>query len=99
MKPLNPRIQNYYTQTGVGDELIFLWKYGMGEHTQTAYRIEIFYGDSVVYSTDKVMSGEQNNIGLSVDLREQTKYSFVISVWDEDDFCERSDRTCPRSFI
>ncbi len=92
MKPLNPRIQNYYTQTGVGDELIFLWKYGMGEHTQTAYRIEIFYGDSVVYSTDKVMSGEQNNIGLSVDLREQTKYSFVISVWDEEDFCERSDR-------
>lgn len=92
MKPVNPRIQNYHTQTGVGDELMFMWKYGIGAHMQTAYQIEIFHGDTVISSTGKVLSGEQNNISLNLALEEQTKYGFAIAVWDENDFCEQSDR-------
>lgn len=93
MKPISPKIQNYYTQTGVCGDIIFMWKYGIGKHMQTAYQIDIFHEDSLVYSTDKVMSGEQNNIELSLGLEEQSKYSFTVSVWDENDFCEQSDRT------
>ena len=91
MKPLSPKIQNYYTQTGVGNNITFMWKYGTGNHFQTAYKIDILHNNSLIYSTDKVISDEQNNIYLRLDLEEQTKYSFVVSVWDENDFCEQSD--------
>lgn len=92
MKPLSPKIQNYYTQTGVGNDLVFAWKYDAGNHSQTAYKIDIFYDSSIIYSTDKVMSDKQNNINLHLDLEEQTKYSFTVSVWDENDFFEQSDK-------
>jgi alpha-L-rhamnosidase len=93
MKPIDCKIQNYYTQTGVLGDIIFMWKYGAGEHMQTAYKIDIFYNDRLIYSTNKVISDAQNNIELSLDLEEQTKYSFTVSVWDENDFCEQSDKT------
>lgn len=92
MKPLSPKIQNYYTQTGVGNNVTFMWKYGTGNHRQTAYKIDIFDNDSLIYSTDKIISDEQNNINLHLDLAEQTKYSFIVSVWDENGFCEQSGR-------
>ncbi len=93
MKPLNPKIQNYYTQTGVGNDITFMWKYNTGSHKQTAYKIDISHNSSLIYSTGKVISDEQNTIRLHLDLGEQTKYSFIVSVWDENDFCEQSDRT------
>lgn len=92
MKPLNPKIQNYYTQTGVGNDFAVMWKYGEGRHVQTAYQIDIYHNDSLVYSTEKVASDEQNNISFSLKLAEQTKYSFTVSVWDENGFMEQSDR-------
>ncbi len=92
MKPLSPKIQNYCTQTGIGDDIAFMWKYGAGDHTQTAYKIDIFHNDSPIYSTDKIMSDEQNNIFICLDLEEQTKYSFAVSVWDENDFMETSEK-------
>ena len=51
MKPLNPKVQNYYTQTGIENDVTFMWKYGVGNHFQTAYKIDIFYNDSL--RTDK----------------------------------------------
>lgn len=92
MKPLNLRIQNYYTQTGVGNDVVFLWKYGAGDHRQTAYKIDLFCKDALIYSTDKVMSDEQNNICLQLALEEQTQYSFIVAAWDENGLCEQSDR-------
>lgn len=92
MKPLNPKVQNYYTQTGIENDVTFMWKYGVGNHFQTAYKIDIFYNDSLIYSTDKVISDEQNNISLHLDLEGQTKYSFIVSVWDENGFCEQSEK-------
>lgn len=92
MKPISPKIENYYTQTGVGNNPIFAWKYDVGNHTQTAYKIDIFYNNTLIYSTEKVLSHKQNNIELSLNLEEQTKYSFSVSVWDENDFCEQSDK-------
>lgn len=92
MKPLSPKIQNYYTQTGVGKEIIFMWKYGEGNHRQTAYKIDIYNNGGMIYSTGKVISDKQNNIGLYLDLAEQTEYGFKVSVWDEDDFCEQSEK-------
>ncbi|MGN0182368.1 MAG: hypothetical protein ACI4DP_08195 [Candidatus Ornithomonoglobus sp.] len=47
MKPLKPQIQNYYTQTGVGNNITFMWKYGVGNHRQTAYKIDIYHNDRV----------------------------------------------------
>ncbi len=90
MKPLSPKIQNYDTQTGVGNDPVFMWKYSGERHRQTAYKINLYHNGAEVYSTGKVLSDEQNNIALSVDLEEQTTYSFDVSVWDENDFCEKS---------
>lgn len=92
MKPLKPKIQNYYTQTGVGNNITFMWKYGRRNHNQTAYKIDIYNNASLIYSTGKMKSNEQNNINLSLDLLEQTEYSFIVSVWDENDIMERSNR-------
>ena len=92
MKPLTPKIQNYYTQTGVENNVTFMWKYGMGNLRQTAYKIDIFHNDRLIYSTGKVMSDEQNNISLHLDLQEQTEYGYDISVWDENGITEQSDR-------
>lgn len=92
MKPLKPRIQNYYTQTGVGNDPLFMWKYDTGEHYQTAYQIDIFDNNALEYSTGKIVSGEQNNITLELDLKEQTEYEFTVCVWDENDHATTSDK-------
>lgn len=91
LRPLAPQIQNYYTRTGVGNEPLFLWKYGTGSHRQTAYCIDIFCDGKKVYSTGKVMSDEQNNIRLYLELQEQTEYSYFVYAWDENDKMEKSD--------
>lgn len=65
IKPLDIKIQNYYTQTGVGSNLKFMWKYGAGNHKQTAYKIDIFKNDALIFSTGKILSQEQNNIMLT----------------------------------
>lgn len=92
MKPVNPKIQNFYTQTGVGNAIAFMWKYEEGTHRQTAYRIRIYRNDMVIYDTGKTVSNEQNNICLHLDLEEQTVYEFDVCVWDEDGNFETSDR-------
>lgn len=92
MKPLTPKIQNNNAQTGVMNDIAFMWKYDVGNHIQTAYKIDVYHGDCLIYSTDKVMSSEQNNIILHLNLEEQIKYSFTVSVWDETDEMEQSDR-------
>lgn len=92
MKPIITRIQNYYTQTGVSNEVVFMWKYGEGTHRQTAYKIDIFCAGKNVCTTGKVISCEQNNIALKLDLEEQTEYEYTISVWDEADELYVSDK-------
>lgn len=91
MKPIDCKIENYPTQTGVGSRIMFSWKYGPGKHIQTAYQIDIFQEENLVYSTDKIQSDEQNNIVLDLDLEEQEKYGFLVSAWDENDFREKSE--------
>ncbi len=92
MKPINPKIQNYYTQTGVGKDIMFMWRYGAGNHCQTAYKIDIYRNGSLIHSTGKVISDEQNNISLRLDLAEQTEYEFTVTVWDENGFSEISEK-------
>lgn len=92
MKIIHASIQNYYTQTGVGNDPIFMWKYDTGVGTQTAYKIDIYCKNALIFSTGKIMSDEQNNIGIKINLDEQTKYSYDITVWDEDDIDVKSDR-------
>ena len=62
MKIVKAGIQDYYTQTGVGENLLFYWKYDYGSHSQTAYQINIYKDKEQLYSTGKVISAEQNNI-------------------------------------
>ena len=83
MKPIKCRIQNYYTQTGVGDVFYIMWKYETGSLAQAAYKIDLYKDDSLLFSTGKVMSCKQNNIELSYDFEEQTRYYFIVSVWDD----------------
>lgn len=92
MKPISCKIQDYYTQTGVGDDFHVMWKYGAGGHRQTAYQIKLYDKHGLIYSTEKTASDGQNNIHLHIKLEEQTEYSFAVSVWDENDFMEQSDR-------
>ena len=82
MKPLTPRIQNYYTQSGVGSDIVLM---------QTAYQIDFYQGSVPVFSTGKRASGRQNNICLNLPLQEQSEYSFTVSAWDENDTAETSD--------
>lgn len=42
MKPISLRIQNYYMQTGVQDDLLIMWKYDEGIHIQRAYKVDVF---------------------------------------------------------
>ncbi len=92
MKPINCKIQNYYTQTGVENAPVFMWKYGAGDDTQTAYQIDIFNDDDLIYSTGKVISAEQNNIQVSIALMEQSEYNFTVTVWDQNDVRETSEK-------
>ena len=92
MKPINCKIQDFYTQTGVEDSFNVMWKYGAGDDMQTAYQIDIYDNDVPVYSTGKVMSGEQNNIEICLDLKEQTKYNFTVTAWDENGKAEMSEK-------
>ena len=92
MKPINAKIQNYVTQTGVGNDVVFMWKYDEGMHRQTAYMICIYHNNTMLYSTGKVISDRQNNIPLILDLEEQTEYEFDVRVWDENGNSEISDR-------
>ncbi len=91
MKPINNKIQNYYTQTGVLADALFMWKYDAGEHYQSAYQIDVYEKDKIIFSTNKIVSGEQNNIDLPLDLAEQMEYEFTVTVWDENDISETSD--------
>ena len=91
MKIVKAGIQDYYTQTGVGENLLFYWKYHYGSHSQTAYQINIYKDKEQLYSTGKVISAEQNNIAISLPLQEQTKYHYRISAWDEEDKVESSE--------
>lgn len=92
MKPIKPKIQNYYTQTGIGKDITFMWQYGAGSHRQTAYKIDIYHNDKLIHSAGKVMSDEQNNICAHLNLDEQTEYEFAVTVWDENDFSEISEK-------
>lgn len=64
----------------------------VGNSEQSAYKIDIYHHDRLIYSTDKVISDEQNNTSLHCDLEEQTKYNFLVSAWDENDFAEQSEK-------
>ncbi|MGN0163005.1 MAG: family 78 glycoside hydrolase catalytic domain [Candidatus Ornithomonoglobus sp.] len=92
MKPISPKIQNYYTQTGVENDVAFMWKYGESGHRQKAYQICVYHNNNEIYSTGRVESGEQNNIHLRLDLNEQTEYEFDVRVWDENGNSEISDK-------
>lgn len=48
MKIIHVSIQNYYTQTGVGNDPIFMWKYDTGVGTQTAYKIDIYCKNALI---------------------------------------------------
>ena len=73
MRPISIRIQNYATQTGVGDDLLFSWKYEAGNHTQRAYRVDLFQNAIKTASTGKIISSEQYavSIPLAAPLLEQ----------------------------
>ena len=96
MKPIECKIQNCYSQTGVENDFCVMWKYGAGESVQTAYQINIFRQDTLVFSTGRVISNEQNHIELHCDFDEQTRYCFTVTVWDEDGEEYESD---PAEFI
>ena len=55
----------------------------MGNHHQTAYKIEIFQKGKCIHSTDKIISDEQNNISLKFEFEEQSEYEYRVCVWDE----------------
>lgn len=87
MKPIDLRIQNYYTQTGVEKNPMVMWKYGPGNRKQAAYQISVFREGRCIYTTGKVDSGEQSGIEIpcSCQLTEQTEYEYQVYAWDEED--------------
>lgn len=91
MKITEAMIQNYSAQTGVGDDPVFMWRYAAGRGMQTAYKIDIYTGGELVYSTGKVYSDEQNNIELKLRFKEHSLYKYRITVWDETDIQYQSE--------
>ena len=91
MKPINPRIQNFYTQTGIENDISVMWEYDAGTHRQTAYQIDVYDGKELVYTTGRQASDEQNSIWIAPCLDEQKQYGFTVSVWDEQGICEKSE--------
>ncbi len=91
MKPINPRIQNFYTQTGIENDISVMWEYDAGTHSQTAYQIDVYDGKELIYTTGRQASDEQNGIWISQRLDEQKQYGFTVSVWDEQGVCEKSE--------
>jgi hypothetical protein len=53
MKAIDLKIQDFETQTGVGNSPIVCWKYGYGNHRQTAYMINLALDGKEVFSADK----------------------------------------------
>lgn len=99
MKPIHLRIQNYYSQTGIRAPIYFMWEYEKEENYQTAYEIIISKDpdfDKIVYSSNKVLSSEQNNIKVSIELEALTGYYYKVKVWDKDG---RSTKSKVEKFI
>lgn len=92
MKPIDLSIQNCYSQTGIEGFPVVMWKYGTGKHKQTAYQIRLFQNGAEIYTTDKVLSNEQNYITLPYELEEQTEYVYQVRVWDEEGQDYESDQ-------
>lgn len=92
MKPIDLSIQNCYSQTGIEGFPVVMWKYGTGKHKQTAYQIRLFQNGAEIYTTDKVLSNEQNYITLPYELEEQTEYVYQVRVWDGDGQDYESDQ-------
>lgn len=68
------------------DSVRFGWKLSASERgkEQTAYQIVVKEGDTVVWDSGKVESG--NTYGIAYegeDLREKTQYDWYLTVWDE----------------
>ena len=55
MKIVKAGIQDYYTQTGVGENLLFYWKYHYGSHSQTAYQINIYKDKEQLYLLNRII--------------------------------------------
>ena len=90
MKIAKASIQNYSTQTGIGCDPVFQWKYGSGTHFQTAYRICVYDQEKLIASTEKIVTDSKMHRLLLPDLEEQKEYFYQITVWDENDQEETS---------
>ena len=64
LKPIDLRIQNYYTQTGIEMHPMIMWKYGPGNKKQTAYQISVFREGKCIYTSGKLNSDKQNGIEI-----------------------------------
>lgn len=94
MKAIDLKIQDFETQTGVGNSPIVCWKYGYGNHRQTAYMINLALDGKEVFSTGKVFSSNQSARIFIEPYIEQQQYTYSVTVWDENDFSESSQEAC-----
>lgn len=96
MKPIDVRIENYDTQTGVGRDGRVMWKYGPGRHFQSAWQIDVRDEAGRVFSSGKTASDQQNHLPLpsellAAGLKAQSRYGLTVTAWDEADEPEVSE--------
>ena len=93
MKAINLKVQNFYEQIGIDCNPIFMWEL-KEDLFQLAYKIIISDNkleNNILFDTGKVISGEQNNIEVNINLKSHTKYYYKVGVWNENNILNWSD--------
>ncbi|MDW7657626.1 MAG: family 78 glycoside hydrolase catalytic domain [Bacillota bacterium] len=88
MKPVHPRITNFYEPIGIDRDPVFAWEYQGGEGAvQSAYRLVINRsGGQYLYDSGKVLSAQQNNITAAIPgWQSHTRYAWRVCAWDQSD--------------
>ena len=101
MKPINLKIQNFYEQIGVDCNPIFMWQFKEHHENsfQVAYKIIVSQNEihmpeetnKILFDSGKVLSSNQNNIEVNINLKSHTKYYYRVGVWGKSDVLCWSD--------
>ena len=85
MKPINVRLQNGYSGTGVEKDPVICWKYGLceGGHVQAACQIQIYQEKECVYDSGIVNTDRQNQHICSFMLESHKIYKVIVKIKDE----------------
>ncbi len=93
MKPIDIRIENYSTKTGVTCNPVISWEYADSDagQQQEFCRIFVYQNDRCVYDSGRVRTQDQTNHEIHMDLYTHQTYSIIVEAENTEGNIEISD--------